>query len=909
MMYRLIWVLIFTLVVNCYGQNNDTGTGVSNGPDAVTDGTDEKTALQKGMEGVFTLNHNFLDTVMSSNFYEESDKFSVQDLIRVVNQTDFGYLQNHWRDIVATFGGYAGCIIMGQIFLIFMPIVGCLYCCCHCCCHKCGGTREPKDPAHASCKRWTLFFLLFTCATMVLAGCIILFLGGELLHRSLSNEDNTSMLGRIDSSLIKVDQFVNQTIVEVRQEIKNEVVNKGIVKIKPEIQGAAQRAVDNIEGVINASSLLKEADTLGQDAKNALTQLEQLDKSLSKLKSLQINISTELRDISAAINQTCPPGQCQGINASVLTFNPDFSALNNLQNKASQVRQANNITDLVKEAKKEFIKTKEHLDGDIAKELNSTDATVNNLNKTVHDQLKKLDDLTKPLSDALTNAHNDIEDLKPTFQDIGKYIWYSCVGMGCVVLLVVVFYYMGLLFGWCGERPSHNANCCNRGTAANLLCTGICCSFLFCWLLMLIVILLFSTGGLTYSLFCKYVGNGLENVNVFENVLRDGFNFNINQGFEGMQNLSLSGIFEKCKNNKAIYEAVNLKYILDIDDVVNISDIVQDVNKIKNQNLSLPDITLLSNDLKTQLEKFRNAQLENVDYSEYQVELDKPLLKEVDLPKLIEKLRNASIVFSKPDLSDSANQLKSLQDKELAAVKNETVKLKSSIQELQRQNGSSVDQLISQINASQNSYNTNKTTIAKEQLGNAVVAIVDIVNGTFETVKDFVKYEMGKCRPLYDDASQLVDAVCLYTVDPLNAIWFGLGWCLFFYIPCFIFAAILAGLYKRQEPYEKDMPFDEIQQPYNGYARNDEQMQLTSMDGNKGGNRNSGVHNNGYQGREPSHDSRYYREDYNSPSRDPYARGNEYAQPHAPSARPDLPPRYPGNGYNSESMGGDKAPY
>ena len=37
-----------------------------------------------------------------------------------------------------------------------------------------------------------------------------------------------------------------------------------------------------------------------------------------------------------------------------------------------------------------------------------------------------------------------------------------------------------------------------------------------------------------------------------------------------------------------------------------------------------------------------------------------------------------------------------------------------------------------------------------------------------------------------------------------NAIWFGLGWAAFFYIPCFICAAFLAALYVKIGSYQDD---------------------------------------------------------------------------------------------------------
>jgi len=78
------------------------------------------------------------------------------------------YLLCFLFQVFSTFGGYAACIIIGFIFVFFMPIVGLIYCCCHCCCHKCGGTREEKDPPRAACKRWTVFSFLFVCTMMML---------------------------------------------------------------------------------------------------------------------------------------------------------------------------------------------------------------------------------------------------------------------------------------------------------------------------------------------------------------------------------------------------------------------------------------------------------------------------------------------------------------------------------------------------------------------------------------------------------------------------------------------------------------------------------------------------------------------------------------------------------------------
>lgn len=46
--------------------------------------------------------------------------------------------------------------------------------------------------------------------------------------------------------------------------------------------------------------------------------------------------------------------------------------------------------------------------------------------------------------------------------------------------------------------------------------------------------------------------------------------------------------------------------------------------------------------------------------------------------------------------------------------------------------------------------------------------------------------------------------LCLFCLILQNAFWFSLGWCLFFFVPCLIFAVKLAGLYRRETEKEYD---------------------------------------------------------------------------------------------------------
>ncbi len=37
--------------------------------------------------------------------------------------------------------GYAICVLVGLVFVLAMPLVGCCWCACRCCCDNCGGDR------------------------------------------------------------------------------------------------------------------------------------------------------------------------------------------------------------------------------------------------------------------------------------------------------------------------------------------------------------------------------------------------------------------------------------------------------------------------------------------------------------------------------------------------------------------------------------------------------------------------------------------------------------------------------------------------------------------------------------------------------------------------------------------------
>eukprot|EP00058_Branchiostoma_floridae_P018303 XP_002603792.1 hypothetical protein BRAFLDRAFT_124670 [Branchiostoma floridae] len=67
--------------------------------------------------------------------------------------------------------------------------------------------------------------------------------------------------------------------------------------------------------------------------------------------------------------------------------------------------------------------------------------------------------------------------------------------------------------------------------------------------------------------------------------------------------------------------------------------------------------------------------------------------------------------------------------------------------------------------------------------------------------------DFGGCKPVSDAYQSIVLLACSYFLDAFNGFWFGLGWCLLFYVPSIIFGVKLAKHYRRMD-YETEYDYD-----------------------------------------------------------------------------------------------------
>ncbi|XP_056019373.1 prominin-1-like isoform X2 [Ostrea edulis] len=784
----------FILLVN--GQNSSNSQPMSNGNSVHNVG--EESPLEKGAKPLYDLMHGFLDSVQKHDFVtaNSDSKISYKEIQNYIVDGSLSKLADRWQDMVSVFGGYAACIVVGLLFVIFMPIIGMFFCCCYCCCKRCGKAREKSDPKSAGCKRATycLFLAIFT--TMMLTGAIVSIISNELLHMKLENSDERGPVQYMKSGLDDLVVYASETTAELDTETRK-TVHQTIFDINRQINGSVSSTVDSVVSSINASALLSQTENLGARADQTLKDLENITTTLSELKTKQ----NELDGKITAINQNLSAA-CNGISPCprLPTVANNFTVVNDLATELQKVKDSVNISALTIEARRQFDKVVNdiypHLEGSIDQAMNKS----GEIQKNLENQISSLSDTSRNFENNIKNvSQTEIDRIDKYLKDYADYIWYGGIGIPCVVILTTALYYMGILFGLCGQRPGYDAPCCNRGTGSNFLVGGVVWTYLLFWLLMYIVLFSFLIGGLLYTNVCRNLNKGVENIGDFEPILDDmGIDVKSLLEYDSTSNFTIKQALKDCKNDKGIYSALKLQSRFNLDELLDISDVIKEIRELSsNPSFTVPNITILSDSLNKSLSNFANSGITQINFTSFEEQLNKtPIL---NVTGIITELENFN-------LQQEADMVTSLQKTELKAFEDKMEELRDGLNSLKTQTDlqGEVTELQVSLKKSQDNFNNEKQTLIKKGLNSTVDNVIVIVQSGVDSAKTTVR-NIGNCSSVYTAAQKLSDSVCVAVLDPFNTFWFGLGWGIFFSIPSIIFALLLANVYQREDPFDKEL--------------------------------------------------------------------------------------------------------
>ncbi|XP_066575911.1 prominin-1-A isoform X2 [Amia ocellicauda] len=787
---------------------------------------------------LFHMVHAFLFVVQPNPF--------PQDLVTKIAQETFGTygsgrIEYHKpENVVLTLQaiyyeiGFIVCASLGVLFVLLMPLVGLCFCMCRCC-DNCGGEMHQRQKKNADCRRGCLTTLLFTTSLVISAGVLCAYAANQNISNQLRGVKKL-----VNSNFRDLKTLVNDTPSQIeylasqyntaKNKVLSDLDNIGPLlgkrihdqlgkEVRPALDGALNMAGVKVERAIKAMRETKEA------LENVSVSLEILQDGTSKL---QVNLSNVRNSLSNTLNDPAcsAPGVSNTCNAirntlGQLAISANFTALPDVNT------QLNNVNDVLKTDLSNIVQKGYST-------FNNTPGMVKNQTKNVVAGIKgMLDSIGSnitgfskhlPIQSILSNVtlyinqgQSMIEDYYPLIDDYDFYRWIGCIVVCCMVVLILAFNFLGLLCGSCGydKHSSPTTRGCVSNTGGNLLMAGVGFSFIFSWLLMLVVCITFTIGGNLQKLVCEpFQSRELFKVLDTPYLITPYWKNSI-PGFlyqNSEIDLTIEKVYSDCKNKKGIYTALQLDNIFNISDFLNTSMYTKDVvDMFDKVNVDLSDITLLDAAGKQNLQSFTNTGIGNIDYPAYLAEVNKGVTK-VDLLAFANNLEAQADQLPRGALENAlkghASSIRLIHSQQVVPME-QAMKyvrarstLNQSIRLLQRTASdlpNKVTNVISAIDAAQYLITHNASFVVNQETEKYMEVIVGYFKQYIKWVRDSMAMDVAACQPIsnFVDVAEMI--ACTFVIDSVNTFWFGLGCCTIFLIPSIIISVKLAKFYRRMD--------------------------------------------------------------------------------------------------------------
>ncbi|EFB27877.1 hypothetical protein PANDA_004361, partial [Ailuropoda melanoleuca] len=784
-----------------------------------------KDTYKAGPIGVlFQMVHVFLGVVQPNAFPE--------DILRKILQKKFDFSTEYEKMLFLLFDlqiiyyeiGIIICAVLGLLFIFLMPLVGFCFGVCRCC-NKCGGEMHQRQKKNGTfLRKYFTITLLVICIFIrqVAVGIIYGFVANHHLRtqiektRKLADSNFKDLRTLLNGTPAQINYVLSQYAATKKKAFSDLDNIKSLLGggIHEQLRPKVMPVLDNIKAMAEAIKETKEA-------------LVNLNNTLKELKESTSRLNTSLSDVRRNVEQSLgdpmcavPPvaTTCNNIRVSLgqLDDNTDLGQLPSLDQQIDNINDVlrTDLSSLVQEGYKSFNDIPEmvqnqttNIISDIKRTLNSVGSDIENIGQQIPIQ-DKLSNFMGYINDTETYIHRNL----PTLEEYDSYRWLGGLVVCCVLTLVVVFYYLGLMCGTCGydRHATPTRRGCVSNTGGVFLMVGVGVSFLFCWVLMTIVVLTFVVGGNVEKLVCE----PYQNRRLFQ-ILDTPYLLNENWKYylSGMVfnnpdiNLTFEQVYSDCKENKGIYTTLKLENSYNISERLNIQEHAENINnEFQNLNVSVGNIVLLDEAGRRNLMDFNSSGVDAIDYNVYLAEMGKAPTKvnllsfANDLEAKADHLPQGSL---KQSLKSNAQALRTIHRDQVVPLEQSMSTTHQSVRELQHKSGglgTKVVHVISSLDSAQDFLKTRISSVIVEEskkYGNTVI-------GYFERYLQWVKVsiteQIAACKPVATALDSAVDVfLCSYIIDPMNLFWFGIGKATIFLLPAIIFAVKLAKYYRRMD--------------------------------------------------------------------------------------------------------------
>jgi len=779
-----------------------------------------------GMEHVYLVVNIFLHMIQRDHALPNSlNTTTILSTISASSEDITLLLSSHWQDILLQYIGVITIATHGLLLAIIIPVIGLVFWVCRCA-GRCGAyPKTYYDKKSDSCKRVSLGILLSFFVIAAVFSTVAAFVTNQYTYSGW-----TRVSKNIDNSLEDVGGYLEHTgeSIEVllvtnfaeMEEVIGDILDDSGPILKQKLANITEAiAINDLANVIAG------LDKVKNNLNSIVSDTRLLDDKVNQLRD---GLSRSQKDLNTAL-QDCTS------NTACANFLQEYD----LSNDLAMAEEFIGIEFEMPEVKNILNYITKFIEGDVDKKIKIGKEKIDNLETEIEEKIEdikpKIKSEVRAMGLQLEKQSNQIQAALQQI-DIGviqkkvpeiddhtlefvEYRFYIGLGMSCLVLLILFCFIMGLFYGLCGTRPGgyYGDTCCNRGTGANFLTSGVYLTFLFSSLVLLLTTAHFLIGALVDKLVCEPLQQPQQS-DVFHQLDQQFLQPHLEQILPGDVK-DLARMLQQCHNNNTLYTILqmdrtyNISRLTDWRSTYGIGEYIENLkNKIQLEQLS--KITLLSPETSKDLHELAQSNISNINFSKFTTLLENEITK-VDLDNFIDRLkvlkdqvyRFESTRSIAPKLENQALWLGTM-NKVVQEMKEIVENLKVTVKDLEENSKfkhssmrEAIHSLLNQTSRATKMIQKDGPELISSLTEQYVTETIDIIDDYVARVIDTIEYEVGYCAPLSTSYNATVVAICNNVVDPFNGFWASTGWCMLLFLPCLLLSTSLIPLYRKCEPY------------------------------------------------------------------------------------------------------------
>lgn len=737
----------------------------------------------------------------------------------------------------------------------------------------------------------------------IMFGCACAFLTNQYKYTGM-----TELPAKLSNSLQDADKYIKHTQDSTKLLLVDNfsTLEQLVVKRLEEGGERIKDGLANRTGADAVKSLYELVSNLGRVKRNLKDVVDDTNELDVKIAQLKEGLARSQETLGKALSECEDSSVCREFS-SQFNIGSDLLLTEQYQNVQFRLPGASSalsdITDLIENGLEEQVEVGKSRFDSVEQNIDQALADVEPL---VRDELRKFGGDLKSYNNKFQSSMNNLnfpttEPIPSVTSDVFQYIYYLGLGMSGGVLLILLFYILGLFYGMCGNTPSevYTGDCCDRSTGANMIAFATYLTFMLSTPLLILTTVHFILGAGLDTFVCDSLQSP-ESSDVFREVdkqwVQPYLASVLSSSSSPSHRVSTLDVLQSCHNNETLYNIARLSSVYDVTNLqqwrehYNMDQIEQ-----KLDIRPLRGLQLINSDTKSALQFLSKSQLTRLDLARFK-EMSEENIVKMDLRKFVRQLR-----VLKDDLSRSSgframttrlsNEVLYLENMMRVAeqVKITVRHLKQTIdilEENMRVNVGSmkdnIEVLLNEASTATNILNSEGGEILRQLTVSHVRDTLDLVDTFVETVITGFNKDVGFCQPLSNSFNASVVALCDEMVQPFNGFWASIGWCCMLYLPCIVISLSLTSLYRKTEKYPGPT-LDVETQPLDSNKRRDSRR--------------------GHRRSYSRSDNNYNRSERTSSRALPPLPGEERPHSRYRNSRSEQPPRYSSNPSLNMSQG------